>query len=538
LGVSCDDAHAAGDVCAPRDRPILAEIFYDAAGDDSGHEFVELYNPTDNDWPIAGLRIEAGDGSGAGRWSLRWTGRVGDRIPARARFVVGGIHVALADAVASLDLQNGPDAVRLVWADGIVEVVGYGTHEFGEYACGNPAPDVASGSSLARIPDDANGPSNEFAFLAERPTPGRPNQVSRDAAAAPGTLALDPAQPEPDMALRARAAVVARGATALESGTVVASFWLDDRLLGSVTLPQVLTPAETAWVEVASQAGPAGKRRARIAVAAVGDEAPENDVDSLLVRVGSGPLEPLEIQFHPEHGEGEWIEIRNRSAERVELAAFVFADRVASGGSVDGAGAIDPESLGVVCQDRAALLAAFSGLDPSRVWEVRPWAALNNSDGADGFADVVRVFERDGTPCAQVPYQATGVPAGVPLERQDHGVWRPSRSARGSPLEPPRPLEPLGSSFEVAPRRVSASATVSLEWSLPWPRATVDIALYDLEGTFVGHCAVGLPTAARGQIDWRPNGIAPGVYAVSMVARSPDGASVSAVRALQIRGAP
>ena len=68
--------------CAPPAHPLVAEIFYDAVGDDTGHEFVELFNPSDMPFALAGARLEAGDGAGAGRWSLRWTGAPRDTIAA------------------------------------------------------------------------------------------------------------------------------------------------------------------------------------------------------------------------------------------------------------------------------------------------------------------------------------------------------------------------------------------------------------------------------------------------------------------------
>jgi hypothetical protein len=37
------------------DRPIVAEVFYDATGDDTGHEFVELTPP--RRCSLAGLRL-------------------------------------------------------------------------------------------------------------------------------------------------------------------------------------------------------------------------------------------------------------------------------------------------------------------------------------------------------------------------------------------------------------------------------------------------------------------------------------------------
>src|SRR5258705_6776618 len=74
--------------CAPEGRPRLAEVLYDPAGDDTGAEFVELWNPYDAPFALTGVRLESADGASS-RWSLRWTGGAADTIRARGRFVIG-----------------------------------------------------------------------------------------------------------------------------------------------------------------------------------------------------------------------------------------------------------------------------------------------------------------------------------------------------------------------------------------------------------------------------------------------------------------
>src|SRR6185295_7393006 len=183
LGLLLLGSRAGAGPCVSPGHPLIAEVLYDAVGDDTGHEFVELFNATALPASLAGVRLEAGDGSGPGRWSLRWTGLAADSIAAFGRFVVGGAQVVPApDAIAALDLQNGPDAVRLVWPDGAVEVVGYGVHDFAEYFCLAPALDAPSGQSLARIPDDADLGGNAADLKPATPSPGAPNQSRRDLA--------------------------------------------------------------------------------------------------------------------------------------------------------------------------------------------------------------------------------------------------------------------------------------------------------------------------------------------------------------------
>ena len=79
--------------CAPASHPIVTEVYYDAPGDDTGHEFVELWNPGPGTALLNGLRLEAGDGGAPGRWTLRWIAGPGDSLRAGQRFVVGGALV-------------------------------------------------------------------------------------------------------------------------------------------------------------------------------------------------------------------------------------------------------------------------------------------------------------------------------------------------------------------------------------------------------------------------------------------------------------
>ena len=530
-------------LCAPAGRPRIAEVLYDPAGDDTDREFVELSNPGPTPWPLAGLRLEAGDGSGPGRWSLRWTGGGADTVAGGGRFVIGGARLLPPPhAVVRLDLQNGPDAVRLVWPDGAIETVGYGAHEFAEYACGAPAADAASGFSLARIPDESDAGSNALDFRAAVPSPGRANQPGRDAALEPGSLALEPALPEPGAGASLGGSVANRGRGPILSGEVrvlAAASGADGTwpLLETV-LGRDLAPGDTARFEAVFAAPPAGRYVLRAALVLAGDENPDDDADSLTIRVGGGPLRLAEIQFHPAAGEGEWVEVRNAAAGPLDLADFTLADRGAGGARPSGGeGALAPESLAVLAQSRAALLARFPALDPRRVWQASPWPALNNGDDSTGVADVVVLREADGTPSDRVAYSAAGVPAGVPLEWRDGGWW-PATEPAGTPLAPPRALAALRVPLALGKRRVAAAPdAAALAWDLPWPRARIALEVYDLAGHRVARPIVDAAVPARGERAWDTSDLSPGVYVVLMRARPEGaGAGLSATAALRVDG--
>src|SRR5207249_1966560 len=79
-----------------------------------------------------------------------------------------------------------------------------------------------------------------------------------------------------------------------------------------------LAPGDSArWSAAWSGLSP-GKQWISARVTLAGDQAPENDADTILVRVGAGPLEITEIQFHPGAGEGEWGGTRS---DRVDSSA-------------------------------------------------------------------------------------------------------------------------------------------------------------------------------------------------------------------------
>jgi hypothetical protein len=73
------------------------------------------------------------------------------------------------------DFQNGPDSVVLHDAGLVLDAVGYGMFGVGEVFAGEgePAPDVAAGSSLARVfaALDTDDNFSDFEILSE-PTPG------------------------------------------------------------------------------------------------------------------------------------------------------------------------------------------------------------------------------------------------------------------------------------------------------------------------------------------------------------------------------
>ena len=166
---------------------VISELLYDEEGEDSGASlFLELTGPPGAS--LGGLSLRAINGNGGGvslqialpRQSLASDG---------AYLIVGdNARSTLADAadlrVGSVDLQNGPDSLQLVWNEGteieaVVDAVAYG--EFGEGMTfageGAAAGEPPVGESLTRDADASDTNDNLADFrpsgvVSGVPTPG------------------------------------------------------------------------------------------------------------------------------------------------------------------------------------------------------------------------------------------------------------------------------------------------------------------------------------------------------------------------------
>jgi len=159
---------------------VISEILYDANSSDTGKEFVELYNPTPQEIDLTDWKLQVGNGAEADDWSDEVT--FGYVMPAHSFYLIGEANVTGADVVDILDLQNGPDAVRIIDSEGeIVDLVGYGNEgdfDGSGFFEGSPMEDVTSGHSLERRPGFLNpsrgngyDSNNNSADFLDNPTP-------------------------------------------------------------------------------------------------------------------------------------------------------------------------------------------------------------------------------------------------------------------------------------------------------------------------------------------------------------------------------
>jgi hypothetical protein len=408
---------------------VLNEVLYDPAGTDDGAEFVEIWNPDDVPRALAGLTVEAGDGARPDAWATIFRGAPGDTVPPRSAFLVAG-------AALTGELQNGPDAARLLRDGVVLDLLGWGELEAPALYEGAPAPDVTSGHSLARRDDGRDTGSNAIDWAEEAaPTPGRANHPDERIALTRGVWSLQPAVPWPGEsvtlsvrvrnlgtrsldAARWRLHVEAAAAGAPEESAAASPAW--DSVIPIVTAPGVaLAPAESATVDVAFPALPPGAYVLRARTAAEGPPAP--DLGDTLYGGGrtlAGPAVVTEIAFRDE-GVGEWIELWLRDPIG-DLGTLAIADAAAAPRPLDRGSTPRAVAAGewlVVAEEPARVADRFGLPTGSVIGVVGPWAPLNDTPGPDGVADVVRVVETGGVPCDVVPYRSRDVSRGGSLER-------------------------------------------------------------------------------------------------------------------------
>jgi hypothetical protein len=169
------------------DYAVINEVFYNPLGADAGKEFVELYNPGESSLSLDGYVLESGNGANPNDWTVEWASGQGDRILAKGYFLIAESNYSTADFLADLDLQNGPDAVRLRKNSTIIDLVGYGSHQYPEYFEKTPAKLAREGFSLARS-DGIDSGNNSFDFSESLPSP----QSSREDSIAISVKVIEP----------------------------------------------------------------------------------------------------------------------------------------------------------------------------------------------------------------------------------------------------------------------------------------------------------------------------------------------------------
>lgn len=155
-------------------NPLIQEVYYDEPGTDGNEVFTEIYGPPGmnlNNCFLKGI-------NGGNDQVYKTVDLSGAVLPSNGLLVVAGSGFTTLPSgsyfVGDVDWQNGPDAVQLLYDDGISSPTIYDALAYGgvpHLGEGNAALDAPSGQSLSRVLGiDTN--NNLADFFVSSPSPG------------------------------------------------------------------------------------------------------------------------------------------------------------------------------------------------------------------------------------------------------------------------------------------------------------------------------------------------------------------------------
>ncbi len=475
---------------------VINEVFYDPDGSDAGKEFIELHNRSDGDVCLYDYEVATGNGAYADRWTSEWQGGWSDTIRAKGFFVVGEeAMLPEPDVVTSLDLQNGPDACKLVSPGGRVDVVGWGDHNFGEYYETSPARDSGSGASVGRDPDGIDTDNNgaDFAVFAV-PSPGAFNRPPFDIGIDAASLSR---YVQPDHAtIQIISRLVNLGTASGGAGAVVHA-----RCCGqedSSCLDVDMAPGKFQRVAVDMQNPGEGLHDTLVWLTWAPDKCVANDSLRTSILIWPSPVVINEFMFKPDASECEWVELLNTRVETVSLEGWTLEDSGGKRKLIAEAGLnLGPNGFFILVEDEHDFAALHTGVDCPVVRPAGGWPTLNDTDGRDGYADMIVIRDGFGTRVDSVAYRKAWGEPGTSVERIEARA-RSTRASNWSPHYGPGGSSPgransvsvilpePGGYLRISPQTFTPDGddthdVLSISVELPAP-AVVRLKVFDING--------------------------------------------------------
>ena len=384
---------------------VVNEFLPDPEGSDSGREFVELLNTGPEPESLADVRLQFANGAEGAVWATRWTGDPFGELEPGQRFLIvdrNWMGDPVGNAEVYLGLQNGPDAVRLVRGQTVLDLVGYGPLTDADMMEGAPA-DIAPGMSLARRPDGHDTADNEADFVLAEPTPGEQNFFPYSLRVL--AWGLDPPSVDrPAVPVRFSLVVKNDGTETFPVGPLLLRVDGQEHaaLLDRIPVGQ---DRRVTWNLVPRNRG---LLPVEVQVPIPGSS------DTLTLhpaglQVGPGDLVLNEVLSTPGQGQGEWVELAAFSAQERDLTGYALRDEDGPWRSLP-AVVLRPGEFLVLAQDSLALAVwhqdnqghgGVSRCPLDRVLahqhNLSGWPTLNNTpSGERDFADRVYLSDPAG----------------------------------------------------------------------------------------------------------------------------------------------
>lgn len=197
----------------------------------------------------------------------------------------------------------------------------------------------------------------------------------------------------------------------------------------------------------------------------------------------------------------EWVEIKNKTAESVDLKGWFIGDEKDTRPIIQSEYIVTGGDYVVICKDSAAFYGYYGSIEINLI-QVSSWAALNNDN------DIVRLKDNYGIVIDSFIYNFThggNYSWGISEDPEYPGVWGRSIEVGGSPGRKNEILRlasgtSISINVEPNPFSLSIDETVNIEFSVP-PGDNVVLKIYDTDGRIIKTLLDGVP-AFDGSVDW------------------------------------
>lgn len=354
----------------------INELCYDPAGSDSGKEWIEIINPTQETVQLLGWKIQAG----GTQFNNVFTFSENYDIGAGQICLIGESEITNADIIADLNFQNGgsaTDGVRLVSPDeNYTDTVLYDEPNTNNLVddSGNIAtefcPDVAQGHSLARVENGFDTNSAQDFFDCYTPTPGGTNLFSIDLIFSSLHLSYQ------NESLMITAVVHNLSTLTVDKDSVNISFYNGENLLKTDFLDSI-PPNDSLIYSTDLDWSESGYFIITGVIDFANDDNSTNNLKTASFLSENSKIKFNEIMFAPSSSNSEWIEISsNLTDSKTYPNIWKIVDE--SNGEINFENSLN-NGYFVICEDSLEFISSFPNCDKSKIISGKSWTALNNS---------------------------------------------------------------------------------------------------------------------------------------------------------------
>jgi len=483
---------------------VINEVMYDPVGDDTGNEWLELYNNGTSDAELEGCRIQVGGAVFSDVFVFpHYILRAGRYL------LIGEYKIQQAVYVAELEMQNGGDAtdgVRFISADeSYTDTVLYDSPNVnnlpleGAIAQDNFAPDVVAGNSLARKVNGLDTDNCAEDFKSEsHPSPGYPNPAEVDYALENCSLITD------DYTYTFQADIINNSIGDSGNQEITLQITLNSSVLYSSPIEPLPPGTSQAFsTALALNEYSVGLLRAELMIP--NDVNPDDNIWSMTL----GTLEQTgiclnEVLYNPATDNQEWIEL-------YIPPQVCFQQNLTISDSAGNETDFTLPSLCaqylVLCENAELMQYRYPECPAAAILETNAIPALNN----DG--DKLYLKDENGIVIDSMAYLGNNQKKDFSLERYieaDSSItWHYSYDLhKGTPGEenstPPPPSElPAGSIKLVgSPFNPLQDESMKLQYNFTDEVNYLSCSVYDLKGIKKRTLVAGLETGSAGELVW------------------------------------